>query len=175
MVAFKEEASEAQWFHSEDRTSLKVRQRLTPTVDGECPLQYFDGSTMSTYRHPSRAREDVFCNSRPIREGCALDHGFEKKQDYLSMVHVACLRHGHNCSSFIKEVDPGVGAWLLEDPRFTVSARQVTEMMKNSTARSQEHVALSEVLNSGAVIPPRSRQGGAFNPFMDRQVKLEFA
>lgn len=175
MVGFKEDSSEERWFHGEDRTNLKIRQRLTPTIEGNNPLHYFDGSTMSTYWHPSRSREDVFCSSMPPQEGCGLDHGYEEAQKYLSMVHIACLRHQHNCSAIAKEADPGADMWLLEDPRFTLAAREISELMTNTTDSNTGHESVSKVLRTGAVIPPRARQGGSFNPFMDRQVKLEVA
>jgi hypothetical protein len=70
--------------------NLKIHNRILPTVDGGSPLYYFDGATMLSYLHPSKASEVVFCRRKPELKVCAAGHGFdpERKNLPLSVLEV---------------------------------------------------------------------------------------
>jgi len=83
IVAFKSSKSKAGWFADESQLNLKIRQRALSTVDGKSPFLYFDGTTMSTYKYPSKASEVVFCRRDIMPQACIEGHGFDTARQNL--------------------------------------------------------------------------------------------
>ena len=54
---------------------MKIRKRLLPTKVGDSPVLSFDGATMLSYMHPSKASEVVFCLRVP--KACEPDYRFD--------------------------------------------------------------------------------------------------
>ena len=61
--------------------NLKIRNRITPTVDGKSPLDFFDGSSMRKYRYPPKTSELVFCRREPTPESCKEERQVDSKPD----------------------------------------------------------------------------------------------
>ncbi|KAG7357508.1 spermidine synthase [Nitzschia inconspicua] len=65
-------------FTNEALVSLKIRQRMIPTVDGSSPLRYFDGATMNKYKYPSKAMVVHHCRNPAKLETCLVGQGFQE-------------------------------------------------------------------------------------------------
>jgi hypothetical protein len=80
IAAFKNRDIEANWFANEALLNLKISKRISPTLNDESPLQYFDGATMQRYRFPSKPSEVVYCRRNPVPESCKDGHGFDPER-----------------------------------------------------------------------------------------------
>lgn len=85
VVAFKSFDTKADWLVDESLINLKIRQRLLPTVKGESSLLHFDGATMLSYLHPSKASETVFCRRSSKPRPCEAGHGFDPDRENLPL------------------------------------------------------------------------------------------
>lgn len=94
-AAFKNDSSRARWQMNEAQLDLEIQKRTIRRVEedtiemGELkgPFDYFDGTTMVTYRNPSRGAQVVYCLRDPSPYGCTtdvLDHYADKKLYYES-------------------------------------------------------------------------------------------
>jgi len=64
-------------------TNLEIYQRIIPRKDGKLSLQYFDGSTMLSYRFPSKASEKVFCLRESKSQMCEEGRQFSEQPQNL--------------------------------------------------------------------------------------------
>jgi hypothetical protein len=85
IVAFKSFDTKADWFVDESLINLKIHQRTIHTVNGGSPLLYFDGATMLSYLHPSKASEAVFCHRNPKPASCEAGQGFDPERENLPL------------------------------------------------------------------------------------------
>ena len=79
-AAFKNDSSRARWQMNEAQLNLEIRKRSIRMVEtdgklleeGEMsnPFEVFDGPTMATYQHPSKAAQVVYCMRDPQPYGC---------------------------------------------------------------------------------------------------------
>lgn len=70
VVACKDVICRQGWHRNEAEVELEIRKRVLPTVSGNPPLKYFDGSTMVMYQVPHKVFETVYCRKVPIPESC---------------------------------------------------------------------------------------------------------
>jgi hypothetical protein len=83
VVAFKDFKGRTGWFLDEAMTNVEIHQRIIPRKDGKSTLQYFDGSTMLSYRFPSKASETVFCLRESKSEMCKEGRHFNEEPPKL--------------------------------------------------------------------------------------------
>lgn len=65
--------------------NLKIRNRITPTVDGKSSLDFFDGSSMRKYRYPPKTSELVFCRRDPTPESCKEERHVDKSNSKVNI------------------------------------------------------------------------------------------
>ena len=80
IVAFKNFTTTSDWFASSAEINLKMAKRGTRTKKGKSPFLFFDGSTMRTYRYPSKGSEVTFCRHAPNATDCTHGHGFDPER-----------------------------------------------------------------------------------------------
>lgn len=118
MVGFKDWDGFYQWNHNEAIVNLKIARRAMPTVNGQLPFRYFDGSTMAAYQHPTRIMEEVYCRNDPQPEECAPLHGYdpERPNAHASVFQVKQSNIPHAGRGLFATVDIPEGATMaLED------------------------------------------------------------
>ena len=93
------------WFTNEAAVNLRVQRRSMQTVDGKSPFLYFDGTTMMSYKYPSKQSEVVFCRREPTPEGCTGGRGFD-----LDRINIPISALGVNQSSLGEHAGRGVFA-----------------------------------------------------------------
>lgn len=69
-ASFKQREDEFNWFANDAEIAYKIRTRLTPTIDGRSPLNYFDSSSMKKYKYPPKSSAVVHCRRKPLPKGC---------------------------------------------------------------------------------------------------------
>jgi len=69
-ASFKQREDEFNWFANDAEIDYKIRTRLTPTIDGNTPLNYFDSSSMKKYKYPPKSSALVHCRREPLPKGC---------------------------------------------------------------------------------------------------------
>jgi hypothetical protein len=58
------------WLANEAEVDLKIRRRIMPNINGDSPLLFFDGATMTRYRYPSKQMEQNFCRNPSLPDSC---------------------------------------------------------------------------------------------------------
>ncbi|KAG7350364.1 spermidine synthase [Nitzschia inconspicua] len=98
-------------FTNEALVSLKIRQRMIPTVDGSSPLRYFDGATMNKYKYPSKAMVVHHCRNPVKLETCLVGQGFEEDTiNRLLTETISGITDADNKSTCSQ---PGLSSWHL--------------------------------------------------------------
>jgi len=69
-ASFKQREDEFNWFANDAEIDYKIRTRLTPTIEGTSPLNYFDSSCMRKYKYPPKSSAIVHCRREPLPVGC---------------------------------------------------------------------------------------------------------
>jgi hypothetical protein len=81
IVSFKSARSQERWFSSEAQVNLKMQKRSTRRKDGAMPFDYFDGATMVSYQHITKASAAAFCRRDPAPDGCGGRYGYTHGYD----------------------------------------------------------------------------------------------
>jgi hypothetical protein len=82
VVSIKAARSQERWFSSEAQVNLEMQKRSTRRKDGGLPYDYFDGATMVSFQHISKASATVFCRRDPVPDGCDGDYGYGYTHGY---------------------------------------------------------------------------------------------
>ena len=73
------------WVLDSSALEYEIRKRTVETKDGQSPLRYFDGGTMSSYAFPTKASEIVFCRHHSDLLNCKRGHGFSPDKQSLPL------------------------------------------------------------------------------------------
>jgi len=70
LVVMKNSIHRENWYQTAAELDVEIHSRILRTHSGEPALQYFDAAVMSTYVHPHKVFETVYCRARPQPESC---------------------------------------------------------------------------------------------------------
>jgi hypothetical protein len=68
------------WYANQAQVDLRLASRAVPTVSGDFPFYFFDGSTMQEYQYASRLMQDMFCKTEPIPKHCHDGQDFDAER-----------------------------------------------------------------------------------------------
>lgn len=89
IIAYKDVAIQPEWFATSAMVDLKIRKRGKCTVEGRPPFFYFDGTTMESYKYPSKGSEVSFCRQHADFVSCHCKHGLQKEtSDPVTVLHL---------------------------------------------------------------------------------------
>jgi hypothetical protein len=112
LVSFKSAWSQERWFSSEAQVNLEMQKRSTRRKDGALPFDYFDGATMVSYQHITKASAIVFCRRDPAPDGCGggygYTHGYDPERENVP-------RSSLNVSKSLAGENAGRGVFTLVD------------------------------------------------------------
>jgi hypothetical protein len=178
-LAFKQRATEGNWFASEPIVDLKIRKRIAPTTSGDNPFKFFDGATMKTYRYAPKGSEVVFCRRLPMPDACKDGHGFDPEK---TNIPISSLEAKPSKS----ENDSDVAFYAPADiPRMSyvgleklVHTFQMDSSMQSAIKEMKEHWASkgrhSDIFEPfGHAVERSAKKESAFDPASDRQVQLD--
>lgn len=80
IAIMKEEKSGSHWLSNSAEVNLQLQRRSLDTATGGSPFRFFDGSTMMSYKFPTRIDEEIYCRSDPRPDVCT-GHGFDPERE----------------------------------------------------------------------------------------------
>lgn len=82
LAIMKDDNLRAKWFSNEAEMNLRILRQSVETKTGETPFHYFDGSTMMSYKFPSRIDEEIYCRQKPKPKVCTR-HSFDPEKEHF--------------------------------------------------------------------------------------------
>jgi hypothetical protein len=118
LVACKKFSCRERWYTNSASLDLDIRRRIIPTVSGLPTLKYFDGSTMSLYRIPSKPCEVNYCRQGSPPNECTTLQGYDPSITNIpeSSFEVKLVRRFNSSKvGLFSKVDIDQGSMILQE------------------------------------------------------------
>jgi hypothetical protein len=135
VVASKDPRSLTESFYSNEAlVTLKIRQRMIPTVDGTHPLHYFDGATMNKYKYPSKPMEIHHCRNPETPGPCILGQGFSGEATNTPLTD-SLLKDPETVNALCSNARPPASYFALESMVHSITMDADTESILTASER----------------------------------------
>lgn len=135
VVASKDPRPLTESFYSNEAlVTLKIRQRMIPTVDGSPPLHYFDGATMNKYKYPSKPMEIHHCRNPDTPGSCILGQGFSGEATNTPLTD-SLLQNPETIQALCANSRPPASYFALESMVHSIAMDVNTKSVLNASER----------------------------------------
>jgi hypothetical protein len=181
LVTFCDAQDGAAWYTNPAHVDLRLASRAVPTVSGDLPFYYFDGSTMQEYQDPSKLLQDTFCRTEPKAQHCCHEgQGCYRKRDSVhhpslliapdSLDVMKRMANSNDTagSAFWKSFEPfaqehGFSTDFYGQPAFLVDTGRRTRAVSNE-------VCIDTLMSRDEPETCQHKTSAFFDPYMDRYV-----
>jgi hypothetical protein len=117
LVACKDFSCRERWYSNSASGDLDIHKRILPTRSGSPTLKYFDGSTKSIYRIPSKPFEVNYCRQESSASECASLQGYDPTIPNIpeSLFEIKQSNRGTNKLGLFAKVDIARGSMILQE------------------------------------------------------------
>jgi len=117
LVACKDFSCRERWYSNSASVDLDIHKRILPTRSGSPTLKYFDGSTKSIYRIPTKPFEVNYCRQESSPSECASLQGYDPIIPNIpeSLFEIKLTNRGTNKLGLFAKVDIARGSMILQE------------------------------------------------------------
>ena len=117
LVACKDFSCRERWYSNSASVDLDIHKRILPTHSGSPTLKYFDGSTKSLYRIPTKPFEVNYCRQESSPSECASLQGYDPTIPNIpeSFFEIKQTNRGTNKLGLFAKVDIARGSMILQE------------------------------------------------------------